>query len=187
MEFLPGGNYAEHLRIRTARIAARRLDILMGAANGLAYIHEKGIIHRDVCPKNLMFDNQDTVKLIDFGVAIHKLDRIRPSEIRTGRPSYLAPELIRYNHFNVQTDIYAFGVTLYEAFAGQRPFAADSREELINLHLRAEVTPPSKLDPTLPAAVDVVVLRALDKVPQQRYASMKEMATALLRLKGIVT
>ena len=187
MDYLGGGSFAEHLRIRTAEVMARRIDVLIAAANGLAYVHEKGIIHRDVCPKNLMFDREGTVKLIDFGVAIHKLDRLRQAEVRTGRPSYLAPELIRYNHFNVQTDIYAFGVMLYEAFAGQRPFLADSREELMNLHLRAEPVPPSRMDATIAAEVDDVVLRALDKLPHQRFANMRQLATALVHLRGMVT
>jgi eukaryotic-like serine/threonine-protein kinase len=183
MEYLVGGSFAEHLRLRTPEIMARRLDILIGAANGLAYVHEKGIIHRDICPKNLMFDSQGTVKLIDFGVAVHKFDRLKETETRTGRPSYLAPELIRHNHYNAQTDIYAFGVMLYEAFAGQRPFLSDDREELMNLQMRASPLPPTKIVPTLPAVVDAAVLRALEKVPQQRYASMREVGAALVRLK----
>ena len=187
MEYLPGGNLAEHIRERTPRVMARRLDILLAATNGLAYVHEKGIIHRDICPKNLMFDKEGTVKLIDFGVAIHKEDRLKPAEVRTGRPSYLAPELIRHNHFSVQTDIYAFGVMLYEAFTGQRPFLTDDREELMKMHLRAEVIAPSRIDPALPAVVDPVVLKALDKLPQQRYSSMREVMAALTRLKGLVT
>lgn len=184
MEYLPGGGFAEHLRIRTPEVIARRLEILIGAANGLAYLHEKGIIHRDVCPKNLMFDSSGNVRLIDFGVAIHKSDRLKQTEIRTGRSSYLAPELIRYNRFNVQTDIYAFGVTLYETFTGRRPFTADTREELMNLHLRADPVPPSKMDHSLNSEVDRVALRALAKVPQQRYMTMRQVITALVGLRG---
>ncbi len=187
MEYLAGGSFAEHLRSRTPDVLARRIDILIAAANGVAYVHEKGIIHRDVCPKNLMFDGEGTVKLIDFGVAIHKYDRLRQTEVRTGRPSYLAPELIRHNRFDVQTDLYAFGVMLYEAFAGRRPFIADSRDELTNLHLRVEPVPPSEVDASLAPEVDQVILRALEKVPQRRYPSMRELATALVRLRGMVT
>ena len=187
MEYLPGGSFAEHVRVHTPEIMARRLEVMIGAANGLAYIHEKGIIHRDVCPKNMMFDGQGTVKLIDFGVAIHKSDRLKQTEIRTGRPSYLAPELIRHNRFNVQTDIYAFGVTLYEAFAGRRPFSADSREELMNLHLRAEPMPPSMVARSAGPEVDRVVLKALAKVPGKRYPTMRTLITALVGLKGSVT
>jgi len=187
MEYLGGGSFAEHLRVRTPAIMARRIDILIAAATGLAYVHEKGIIHRDVCPKNLMFDSEGNIKLIDFGVAIHKHDRLKQTEVRTGRPSYLAPELIRYNRFDVQTDIYAFGVMLYEAFAGKRPFLADSREELMNLHMRAAPVPPSKIDASIAPEVDSVVLQALEKVSQQRYVNMKQLVTALVRLRGMVT
>ncbi len=185
MEYLSGGNMAEHLRVRTPAIIARRLEIMTAAANGLAYVHEKGIIHRDVCPKNLMFDSEGTVKLIDFGVSILTSDRLKQTDVRTGRPSYLAPELIRHNRFNVQTDIYAFGVALYEVFTGRRPFTADSREDLMNLHLRAEPLPPSHIDSSIPPAVDRVVLTALEKEPQRRYSSMRQVVAALARLKGI--
>jgi len=183
MEYLPGGSFAQHLRDRAPEIMTRRLDALIGAANGLAYVHEKGIIHRDVCPKNLMFDSKGTVKLIDFGVSICTHDRLRQTEVRTGRPSYLAPELIRHNHFNVQTDIYAFGVMLYEAFTGQRPFAAHSRDELLGLHLRAEVIPPSRIDASLNDAVDRVVLKAMAKNPAERHANTRQLLTDLIRLK----
>ena len=183
MEYLPGGNFAQHLRDRAPEIMTRRLDVLIGAANGLAYVHEKGIIHRDVCPKNLMFDSEGTVKLIDFGVSIYTHDRLKQTEVRTGRPSYLAPELIRYNHFNAQTDVYAFGVMLYEAFTGQRPFAANSRDELLGLHLRAEVIAPSRIDASLNDAIDRVVLKAMAKNPAERHENMRQLLTDLIRLK----
>jgi serine/threonine-protein kinase len=186
MELLASGSLSEHLRVRTRSVMARRLEILIAAANGLAYVHEKGIIHRDVCPKNLMFDSGGEVKLIDFGVSILKSDRIKQTEVRTGRPSYLAPELIRHNRFNEQTDVYAFGVTLYEAFAGQRPFVAENRDELMNQHLRVEPVPPSQMDHTVPPAVDRVVLRALAKVPQHRFPNMRHVITALVGLRGAV-
>ncbi len=184
MEYLEGGSFGDHLRDRTPEILARRLDILIQAANGLAYVHEKGVIHRDICPKNLMFDREGTGKLIDFGVAIHRFDRLKQTEIRTGRPSYLAPELIRQNRFDIQTDIYAFGVMMYEALAGQRPFHAPTREELMDLHLRAEPVPPSQIDPSISADTDQVVLTALEKTPQKRYTDMRQVIAALLRLKG---
>ena len=187
MEYLSGGSLAEHLRVHTPEIMKRRVEILIGAANGLAYVHEKGIIHRDVCPKNMMFDRAGTVKLIDFGVAIHRYDRLRPTEVRTGRPSYLAPELIRHNRFNTQTDIYAFGVMLYEVFAGRRPFAADSREELMSLHLRAEPVPPSRIDPSISPEMDRVTLRALAKTPHRRYRTMRQLIAGLVKLKGLPT
>jgi len=186
MEYLPGGSLAEHLRVRTPSVMGRRLEILLEAAKALAYVHEKGIIHRDMCPKNLMFDSQGAVKLIDFGVAIHKSDRLKQTEVRTGRPSYLAPELIRHNHFNVQTDVYAFGVTTYETFTGRRPFTANSRDELMSLHLRAEPVPPSRVDPSINRAVDAVVLGTLNKVPQQRYQTMQQVISALVGLRGQV-
>jgi eukaryotic-like serine/threonine-protein kinase len=187
MEYLPGGSFAVRLHARAPEIMGRRLEILLDAANALAYLHEKGIIHRDVCPKNLMFDSEGTVKLIDFGVAIHKTDRLRPTEVRTGRPSYLAPELIRHNIFTVQTDIYAFGVMIYEAFAGQRPFTANSRDELMNQHLRAEPVPPSRIDHAVSSEVDRVALRALAKEPDRRYATVRELITALIGLRRVVT
>lgn len=186
MEYLSGGSLSEKLRARGALSLGRLLDVAVGAANGLEYVHEKGIIHRDICSKNLMFDSSGTVKLIDFGVAIDKYDQLRPTAVRTGRPSYQAPELIRYNRFNVQTDIYAFGVVLYEMFAGQLPFIADSREGTIGMHLRAEPALPSVVNPAIPKGVDAVVIKALAKVPQSRYMTMKELITALIRLRSSI-
>ena len=186
MEFLPGGNLTEKLRSPDKLPLEQKLDIALGAANGLAYVHEKGIIHRDICSKNLMFDSKAAIKLIDFGVAINQYDQLRPTAVRTGRPSYQAPELIRYNRFNVQTDIYAFGVVLYELFAGQLPFIADSREDTIGMHLRAEPAPPAAVNPAVPGAVSAVVMKALAKIPQDRFMTMKELTTALIRLRSSV-
>jgi len=186
MEFLPGGNLAEKLRSREKWPLEQTLDMALGAANGLAYVHEKGIIHRDICSKNLMFDSKGAIKLIDFGVAINQYDQLRPTAVRTGRPSYQAPELIRYNRFNVQTDIYAFGVVLYEMFTGQLPFVTDSREDTIAMHLRAEPVPPAAVNPSVPGTASALIMKALAKIPQDRFMTMKELATALIRLKSSV-
>ena len=184
MEYLSGGTFSEHVRQGSADVLDRRLDILIAAARGLAYVHENDIIHRDICPRNLMFDSHGTVKLIDFGVAIHASDRLQPAQVRTGRPSYLAPELIRHNLFNVQTDVYAFGVTLYEAFVGHRPFVARDRKRLLSLHLLAAPVPPSKVNPALGPEVDRLVLRALEKAPERRFATMNEVIAELEDMKS---
>ena len=184
MEHLPGGSLAERLRARNADVLARRLEILIGAANGLAYVHEKGIIHRDICAENLMFDSQRSVKLIDFGVAVHENDRLRRTEVRTGRSGYMAPELIREHRFDVQTDVYAFGVILYEAFAGRKPFLGESPEELMTLRLRHDPLPPSRVDPSVGPEVDRVVLRALSRDPAERHANMVDLGAALGRLRA---
>lgn len=177
MEFLPGGNLTELIRSKAQSIDGKRIDIMRQAARGLEYVHGCGIIHRDICPRNVMLSAYGVAKLIDFGVAANRGDRIRNTGRRTGRPAYMAPELIRTNRFDDRTDVYAFGVSLYEVATGQRPFqVSDDTFKALSSMLNAEAPLPRALRPSVSERLEAVILRAMAPRARDRYPTM----TALL-------
>lgn len=179
MEYVDGPNLASLIHAHSPLLEGRRISIIRQIAHGLAYIHGKGLIHRDVCPKNVLVDSTGHAKLIDFGVAVAKTDKLKNTGRRTGRPSYMAPELIRDNTFDVRTDIYAFGVTIYEISTGAKPLAGADRYETMRLHLHSDPTPAAEVNKSVPQAVSDIIARCLAKDPEQRFQTTDELLEEL--------
>jgi serine/threonine-protein kinase len=175
-ELMAGGTLAERLATTgpLAPAAGRRLALDVLAALGAA--HERGIVHRDVKPANVFFDAAGNAKLGDFGAA-HLADF---GQTQTGgflgTLAYMSPEQITGAAIGFAADLYALGVTLYEAMAGRPPFLGP---DLVAQHLGDHPPPPSSLRRALSAAHDQVLLRALSKAPADRFASAADMADAI--------
>jgi serine/threonine-protein kinase len=175
---MPGGTLAERLAGEgpLSPAAARRLGLDALAALGAA--HERGIVHRDVKPANLFFDAAGNAKLGDFGAA-HLADF---GQTQTGgfmgTVAYMSPEQITAAAIGVAADLYALGVTLFEALTGRPPFLGP---DLVAQHLGETPPAPSSLRPELTAAHDEVLARALAKAPEARWASAADMAAAVAR------
>jgi serine/threonine protein kinase len=184
MEYLSGGNFTELIRRDDPAIAGKRIEVIRQAGRGLEYVHKQGIIHRDVCPRNFMLSGYGVAKLIDFGVAAERDDRIRNTGQRTGRPAYMAPELIRTNRFNDQTDIYAFGVSLYEVATGQKPYRVTNEDtfKALSAMLNREPPRPTEIHPSISPRLEALILKAIARRPQDRYRTM---AALLEDLEGI--
>ena len=179
MELIDGATLASLIYEGSPLLDGRRISIARQIAEGLAYIHGKGIIHRDICPKNVLIDRQCAAKLMDFGVAVSRTDKLQNTGRRTGRPSYMAPELIRDNIFDVRTDIYALGVTMYELCTGAKPLAGTDRYEKMRMHLYTNPNPPAEVNKLVPLAFSNLILRCLAKEPDQRFQSVRELLTEL--------
>jgi non-specific serine/threonine protein kinase len=145
----------------------------------LDHAHSNGIIHRDLKLENIVITNSQTLKLMDFGLA-HTADDNRLSEegTLTGTLAYLAPELIQGQPATVQSDLYAFGVILYELLIGRAPFEG-TISSMLAQHMHGKVTPPSEVDSQIPAWADELVLRLLSKHPEERPASAKDLLLIL--------
>src|SRR5262249_4620524 len=153
---------------------------------GLACAHQHGILHRDIKPENILVSKQGYAKLVDFGLAkLLETDtgtalpdigarRTRAGEI-LGTTAYMSPEQASGRTIDARSDVFSFGVVLYEILAGQRPFAGDSDVEI--LHAIINDSPPSlaKLRPETPYNLRLVVEKATEKDPSDRYQSMREM------------
>jgi serine/threonine-protein kinase len=182
LELMAGGTLAERLAAEgpLSPAAARRLGLDALAALGAA--HERGIVHRDVKPANLFFDTAGNAKLGDFGAA-HLADF---GQTQTGgfmgTVAYMSPEQITAAAIGVAADLYALGVTLFEALTGRPPFLGP---DLVAQHLGETPPAASSLRPELTAAHDEVLARALAKAPEVRYPSAGEMAAAIARWPAV--
>jgi len=179
MEFVPGAELKSLLASRLVEPLAA-LDIGAQVAEGLAYAHERGIVHRDVKPANIMVVRGGPAKIMDFGIA-----RMRQSDVKTqtgmllGSPKYMAPEQLLGGTVDHRCDIFALGVVIYEMAVGAAPFSGDDITQIMFQIVNAAPPAPSAVAPRLPAALDLVLARALAKNPESRYQDARELAADL--------
>jgi predicted Ser/Thr protein kinase len=177
MEYVDGEDLATLLR-RIGRLPSDKgLEIARKLCAGLAAAHEKGVLHRDLKPGNVMLDARGQVRLTDFGLA-GLSEEIEGAEIRSGTPAYMAPEQLTGKEVTVRSDIYALGLVLYELFTGKRPFEGDSLQELIRLRSESAPETPASLVRDLDPAVEAVILRCLEPNPASRLPSAFAVAAA---------
>lgn len=160
----------------------RALGILRQVCRGLSAAHAAGVVHRDIKPENVFLTTKDgrpdAVKLVDFGIAaIH--DGTEPTAIRGGTPYYLAPEVGVHGSVAPSVDVYAWGCMAFELLTGRVPFEGDDTAAVLRAHLAEPAPAPSSLRPEVPAALDALVLRCLDKDPATRFPNMLEVEAAL--------
>lgn len=142
----------------------------------LQHAHEKGIVHRDIKPQNIMLLQDGTIKVMDFGIA-----RFARSETRTmtdkaiGSVHYIAPEQARGDVTDERADIYSVGVMLYEMLTGRLPFEADNAVSVAIMQLQANPTLPRDINPDIPEGLQEITMKAMQKAPSQRYQSAAEM------------
>jgi tRNA A-37 threonylcarbamoyl transferase component Bud32 len=176
MEYLRGDALKEmiaHLRSLPPQLAIHYLFQISAA---LAYAHERGIVHRDVNPSNIIVQPNDRIKILDFGLACPAgtEDFSNP-----GTGHYMAPEQITGDPADARTDIYALGVTAFEMVTGRRPFPEVDAKTLLNLHLTQDLTDPAAVKPDLPEPLRDFILRCGRRDPGQRYQNMAQAMAAL--------
>ena len=178
MEYVDGEDLASLLR-RIGRLPSdKAVEIARRLCAALAAAHEKGVLHRDFKPGNIMIDGRGQVLITDFGLAALAAQVTGP-EARYGTPAYMAPEQLAGREATVRSDIYALGLVLYEMFTGRRPFEAKSPEELLRLEETGAPASPSTLVRDLDPAVERIILRCLEPDPARRPSSALAVAGAL--------
>jgi serine/threonine protein kinase len=183
MEYLPGGNASQVLARAGPLPVERAIAIGAQIADGLSAAHQRGIVHRDVKPANILFTGDDCPKLADFGIArrMHSSGKTTPGTF-FGTPEYIAPEIIRHQPASPAADVYSLGATLYELLTGTPPFSSETTEALLLQHLSTKPRPPSELVSNIPEALDAIICRTLEKDPAARYPDAAAFAEALRSL-----
>jgi serine/threonine protein kinase len=188
MEYLDGRTLRTiiHEHAPTLLLQAEVQRILLQVCEALVYAHANGVIHRDIKPENIMVLPNGEVKLLDFGIALLEGKKRRARlglASPIGTPDYMAPECLQGNDGDVRADIYAVGVVLYELLCGQLPFEESDGFALITTHISHD--PPGILEhnPALSPELATVVMRAIRRDPDKRYASMRDLHYDLCHLE----
>jgi len=160
--------------------ALEAVEIARQVAEGLAYAHERGIVHRDVKPANIMLDGQGRAKIMDFGLARSRLaDHKTSTGMVLGTPRYMSPEQIAGQPVDQRSDIFSLGIVLYEMLTGTRLYSGEDIHQVQHAIMQVEPVPPTRVIPGLPAMLDFVVARALKRDPAVRYQDARDLAADL--------
>lgn len=186
MEFLSGLNLAQWIRKNRPTNIAKTIGFLTTVCGAIEALHRSGIIHRDIKPSNIVIAESQggapVVKVVDFGLVRPGLTESHENitgGLVLGTPEFMAPELFTGQRPDERTDIYALGVTAYEALTGELPFGMGPFKEMYHRHSTLIPRRPSELRPDLPESADSALFRALHKDPKKRYATAGEFASAL--------
>jgi serine/threonine-protein kinase len=152
----------------------RAVRIVIRLCEALAYVHDQGVVHRDIKPGNIMICADGTLRILDFGLAItpaHK--RVAPPGLAgtVGTAVYMAPEQVRGRRGDTRVDVYAVGCILYELTTGSRPYPLEDPEESAFARLTGDPAAPRQLNPEISAELEEIILRAVTRNPSQRYAN----------------
>ena len=183
MEFVEGTTLetlAMHSKIPLDQV----LDYSTQVLSALSYAHSRGVTHRDIKPANIMVTSHGLVKLMDFGIAksTNDLQLTRPGTTM-GSVYYISPEQVSGGTVDARSDIYSFGVTLYEMLTGRKPFQADTSYSVLYAQMNERPTPPVQVNPALPPELNDIVLRAMEKNPDVRFQTAEEFRNALKALR----
>ncbi len=182
MEYLDGRTLKELLVKNGPTPVPIAIDYARQILGALAFAHRNGIVHRDIKPHNIVVGGDGRLKVTDFGIARSGASQMTEAGSIVGTAQYLSPEQARGAPVDPRSDIYSLGVVLYEMLTGKVPFSGDTPVEIAMKHLSQVPEPPSKLRDGIPHDLDAVVMRALAKDPEQRYATAEEMDADLARV-----
>jgi serine/threonine protein kinase len=182
MELIDGVGLNYLVETRSERLEGNRIHLLVQIAEALEYMHKHGWLHRDICPRNVMVTNDNTVKLIDFGLTIPNTpDFCKPGN-RTGSANYLAPELIRRVATDQRVDLFALGVTAYEVFTFGLPWEKSESLQILLSHMHSPGRDPRELRPDLDDKALKFLQKAIEREPARRFQTATEFREALLVL-----
>ena len=182
MEFVEGTGLNFLIETKNPALDGKRIEYLSQLADGVEYLHKKGFLHRDLCPRNIMVSKEGVVKIIDMGLTIpYKPDFCKPGN-RTGTTNYLAPELINRRTTDHRVDLFALGVTAYEVFTGDTPWEKGTSEQVLRRIVNTPARDPLELRADLEPSTVKFLIKSVERDPAKRFQRPAEFREALLRL-----
>jgi serine/threonine protein kinase len=159
------------------------MELAVQLGRGLAKAHEHGIIHRDIKPANILITDDGMVKIVDFGLAkLSGTTQITKAGTTVGTAAYMSPEQAQGNEVDHRTDIWSVGVVLYEMLTGRLPFSGERHVSLLYAIVHESPVPIRTMKPDVPIELELIITRALEKIPQKRYSSVAEMLAELKKM-----
>jgi serine/threonine protein kinase len=165
MEYVEGGTLEQYTKIDNLLPINKIIEIVFKCCKALDYAHRHGVIHRDIKPANILMSKDTDIKISDFG-----------------SPAYMSPEQVQEQQLTHQTDIFSLGVVMYQLLTGSLPFKATNNYSMVFQIINVDAPPPSIFRPEIPASVDLIVKRALQKRPESRYQTWDELSQDLVRV-----
>jgi serine/threonine protein kinase len=182
MEWIEGVGFNYLIETKNAALNGKRVEFLIQVAEGLEYVHRQGYLHRDICPRNIMLNQEGVVKIIDFGLTIPSTPAFCKPGNRTGTPNYLAPELIKRSTTDHRVDLFALGVTAYETITGMLPWEKTESLQTLLSHLNSTGRDPRDYKPDLDERMAKLLIKAIDRDRTRRFQTAVEFREALKAL-----
>ena len=182
MELIEGITLKNYIEKKELLDSKEAIGIAIQVAQGIAAAHEQHIIHRDIKPQNMIISKDGKVKVADFGIARAVSSQTVNSSAAVGSVHYISPEQARGGYCDERSDIYSFGITLYEMVTGRVPFEGDNTVAVALAHLEDPVIPPGDYNPQVYPGLEDIILKCTKKKPDRRYGSMEEVIHDLRRV-----
>ncbi len=178
MEYIDGITLREYMRRNGPLGFEQSMDFIMQILSALQHAHEKGVVHRDIKPQNIMVQSNGRLKVTDFGIAQISDSEKGNSGVAMGTVYYISPEQASGKTTTFSSDLYSVGIMLYEMATGKLPFEGDTPLSIAMMQVNTAPARPSKINPQIPHGLEQIILRALNKEPQNRFRSAKSMLRA---------
>jgi beta-lactam-binding protein with PASTA domain/predicted Ser/Thr protein kinase len=179
MEYIEGRTLKDVIREHGPAPTEAAIDIALQVLRAIRFAHRRGVVHRDIKPHNVMVDAEGRAKVTDFGIARAGASDMTETGSIMGTAQYLSPEQAQGRPVDARADLYSIGIVLYEMLTGQVPFDAESAVTVALKQVSEQPVPPSQLNPSITPALEGVVLRAMEKEPERRFADADEFIAAL--------
>jgi len=182
MEYFPSHSLADELKKNSGFSFERAFTLLDEICSGMNAAEQVNVVHRDLKPSNILINDNDIVKIVDFGLAAAASSadsRLTKTGILVGTPTYMAPEQVRGKTIDSKTDIYSLGIIMYEMFTGRAPYKGEGSLAIMYQHVEGNAKSPRELNPEIPFALECVIKKAMAVNPSDRFADFNELRSQL--------